>query len=214
MKDWSAVDMQIETYAAFYSSSDSALLQQLANDTKAMTGSQMLSGRLVGQLLRILIKLRQAKTVLDIGTYTGYSALSMAEALPQDGQVITIESSKPALDIANKYFTQSQHASKIKPMLGEALELLPQLSGSFDLIFIDADKLRILEYYEHSLAKLNSGGVMVIDDVLWRGEVLEPEPSDKRAQVMQKLNQHILQDHRVENLLLPLRHGLNVVLKI
>ncbi|MDF2940326.1 MAG: Caffeoyl-CoA O-methyltransferase [Gammaproteobacteria bacterium] len=203
----------LEDYAIAYTKPESALLSEIAKDVQNKPGSQMLSGPLVSQFLKMLIKMTAAYRVLDIGTFTGYSAVSMAEALPENGLVISIESSQPTLEAAKSYFAQSLHAQKIRPILGEALEVLPQLSETFDLIFIDADKSKVIEYYELALSRLKSGGIIVIDDVLWRGEVLEVAPADKRAVAMQKLNQHILEDNRVENLILPIRHGLNLVLK-
>jgi caffeoyl-CoA O-methyltransferase len=207
------IPQDIEAYAACYSRPESELLAQISADSKNMTGAQMLSGPLVAGLLRLLIKLSHAKTVLDIGTFSGYSALSMAEALPENAKLITIESSAATLNLAKSYFEKSLHHSKIETYLGNALEVLPKLTETFDLIFIDADKNKILEYYELALSKLRSGGIMLIDDVLWRGEVLEAEPVDKRARAMHSLNKHIVQDSRVENLLLPIRHGLNLLIK-
>ncbi|MDO8954335.1 MAG: class I SAM-dependent methyltransferase [Gammaproteobacteria bacterium] len=212
MSDWLANEA-LNDYAMAHTCAESALLQKLISDTEQKPGAHMLSGRLVGQLLAMLIKTSQAKTVLDVGTFTGYSALSMAEALPEDGRVFSIESSSPTLEIAKSYFAESPAGSKIHCCLGDAITILPSLDELFDLIFIDADKNKISEYYELALAKLRTGGLLIIDDVLWRGEVLEAEPSDKRAKVMQVLNKHILNDPRVENVLLPVRHGLNIVFK-
>jgi caffeoyl-CoA O-methyltransferase len=213
MTDWLANNKEINDYAVSHTQPESNLLQVMQSDIENTPGANMLSGRLLGQLLRLLIYISQAKKVLDIGTFTGYSALMMAEALPPDGKVLTLESSEPTLAKAKAYFAESACGHKIITQCGNALEIIPTLEDDFDLIFIDADKNRIMEYYELALTKLRVGGVMVIDDVLWRGEVVLDNPSDKRAKIMQQLNHFIVSDNRVENLLLPIRHGVNIVLK-
>lgn len=213
MKDW-VISPKCNEYSLLHTSPESELLQKIARETQKRAGSQMLSGRLVGAFIQFLIKTSAAKRVLDIGTFTGYSALTMAEALTDDGKVITIESSQPVLEIAQTYFAESPHQHKIQAVLGDALAYLASGTEIFDLIFIDADKSKIKEYYEQALSRLRAGGVLVIDDVLWRGEVVDENPSDKRAQAMKSINEIILNDPRVENVLLPIRHGLNVVRKL
>jgi len=212
MSDWLA-NSELNEYASLHTQAESPILQKMLADFQNKPGGQMLSGRLSGQLLRFLVKMNRVQRALDIGTFIGYSALTLAEALPEKGQVITIESSKPTLELAQSYFAQSAYNNKIISLLGNAFDLIPGLDGEFDLIFIDADKNKILEYYELGLCKLKPDGIMVIDDVLWRGEVLQAEPHDKRAKAMKQLNQFILHDSRVENLLLPIRHGLQLIVK-
>jgi predicted O-methyltransferase YrrM len=207
------ISPELITYAEQHSTSESTLIQQLVADTlQHKTGSHMLSGRTVGQLLKFFIQLGCMQTVLDIGTYTGYTALMMAEALPESGKVITIDSSPESFVFAKRYFAQSSHQHKIIPHLGPALNFLPNLTDTFDLIYIDADKANTQHYYELCLTKLKTGGLIIVDDVLWYGEVLQPD--NKRATAMQAFNAYVHQDPRVENVILPIRHGLNVIRKL
>ena len=210
---WSASSADIEKYSHDNTQAESDICQQLVTDTEAArVGSQMLSGRMVGQLLQMLVRISRAKTVLDVGTYTGYSALNLAESLPADGKVITLERCAQSLEYAKQYFAKSEHGKKIEPLLGEALELIPNLSDeSIDLAFVDAKKRENLDYYAALLPKIKIGGLMIIDDVLW--PVLRPKDSI-RAEVVDKMNQAILADPRVINLLLPVRHGVNMVQRV
>jgi len=200
----------IHAYAESMSTRASEVLEDIALATEQQVASaHMLSGILVGNLLKILVQLARAKVVLDIGTFTGYSALTLAESLADDGKVYTCEWDIKMLKLAQRFWQQSPDAHKIESVINDGLEFLSATPLKFDLIFLDADKGRLLDYYETALTKLNQGGLIVIDDVLWRGEVLTPESS--KAKLLDQLNRHIAQDSRVINVLLPVRHGLQVI---
>jgi predicted O-methyltransferase YrrM len=172
----------------------------------------MLSGHLQGRVLKMLVQMMRAKTILEIGTYTGYSALCMAEGLPDEGRLITIDINDELQWIQDKYFMLSPHGHKIERHFGDAREVIPMLPLDFDLVFMDADKENYLHYYELLLTRLKPGAVILIDNVLWSGKVLhEPHPNDLETQVMKALNKRVTEDPRVENVLLPIRDGLMAV---
>ncbi len=206
------IDPDVETYAFEHTQSEPVLLQQLAEETQAkMQSPQMLTGRMEGRLLKILAQLSGARRILEIGTFTGYSALSMAESLPDDGEVITCELEPAHAAFAQRYFNRSPHGKKISIRMGPALETLATLSGPFDLAFIDADKENYPAYYDAVLPLLRPGGLMLVDNALWSGLVLKP--NDRESMAIDALNQKILVDGRVENVLLTVRDGLQVVRK-
>lgn len=203
----------IEKYAQEMTTSESEALKALvASSDKELEYIDMLSGNLVGQLLRFLIRISGAKRVLEVGTFTGYSALTMAEALPDDGEVVTMELNIRYQDLALEHFKRYDSGNKIHLIKGDAKELLSSVKGNFDLIFIDADKLSYEFYYETAIQKLNSGGIIVVDNVLWDGTVLVPE--DPKAKALDRFNRIVAQDDRVEQVLLPLRDGVTLVRKI
>ncbi len=176
-----------------------------------MPESDMLTGRVEGRLLMLTVKMSGAKNVLECGTFTGYSALSMAEALPEDGKVITCERDPERRKIAEEYFSKSPHGKKIEIRFGDALEFLRKEDAPFDLVFLDADKERYPEYYEEAVKKLRPGGIIVIDNTLWEGEVLKPESDAAKA--IAQMNDRIVNDSRVENVLLTVRDGIQLVRK-
>ena len=203
----------IEKYAQEMTTSESEALKALvASSGKELEYIDMLSGNLVGQLLRFLILISGAKRVLEVGTFTGYSALTMAEALPDDGEVVTMEMNIRYQDLALEHFSRYESGNKIHLIKGDALELISSVKGEFDLIFIDADKLSYAFYYDKAIQKLNSGGIIVVDNVLWDGTVLSPE--DAKAKALNRFNRIVAQDDRVEQILLPLRDGVTLVRKI
>jgi len=201
---------EIERYVENHTQAEPMLLQQLARETwQKVINPRMLSGHLQGRVLKMLVRMMHAKTILEIGTYTGYSALCMAEGLPSDGRLITIEVNDELQWIQDKYFSISPDGHKIERRFGPALELIPSLTLDFDLVFMDADKENYLHYYDLLMTRLKPGAVILIDNVLWSGKVLhEPHPNDIETQVMKELNRRITEDPRVENVLLPLRDGL------
>jgi caffeoyl-CoA O-methyltransferase len=206
------IDKAISEYVFAYTQPETQLLQDLTKEThEKTTAPQMLTGRLEGRLLKFLVKLSGARKALEIGMFTGYSALSIAEGLPEDGTLITCEVDERVQKIAERYFAQSPHGHKIQVRMGAALGTIDALNERFDFVFIDADKQNYLNYYEATLPKLRSGGLMVIDNTLWSGDVLHPQ--DESARTIHKLNQRILQDQRVENILLTVRDGIQLVLK-
>jgi caffeoyl-CoA O-methyltransferase len=158
-----------------------------------------------------LVGLVEARRVLEVGTFSGYSALSMAEALPEDGHIITCEVDPVAIKFAKRFFNKSLHGKKIILKEGPALDTLKELSGSFDMAFIDADKENYLNYYEVLLPIMRSGGLIVVDNVLWSGRVLNPkEPSDH---AIHRFNQTVMHDHRVEKVMLTIRDGVSLLRK-
>lgn len=199
----------IERYAAEQCPEESALLQELARETYAtQTVPQMQVGRLEGAVLRLLVRMVGARRVVEIGTFTGYSALVMAEGLPADGALITCEIDPQIAAIARRYFDRSPHGKKITLKVGPALETIAELPGPFDLVFIDADKENYIPYWEASLPKVRPGGVMVADNVLWSGRVLDPQEASDLAIVA--FNAHVRRDPRVEAVLLTVRDGITV----
>ena len=176
-----------------------------------MEAPQMLTGPIEGQLLRMLLQMIQAKNVLEIGMFTGYSALSMAAALPQDGRLITCEINPAAIEIASRYFKRSPHGHKIELRQGAALKTLGNLQHEFDLIFIDADKENYPAYWEALLPKVKTGGLIAADNVLWGGTVLKPRSKDELAIV--RFNDIVARDPRVECVLLTIRDGLTLARK-
>lgn len=201
------VSSEINQYCEKHSHPVSELLQNLASETReTMQAAVMLTGTLEGNLLRMLIHLTQAKRILEIGTFTGYSALSMAEALPEDGELITCDVSEESTSLARRYWEQSPHGSKIKLRLGPALDTIASLDGGLDLVFIDADKTNYSNYWQACLPKVRPGGLVVVDNVLWSGRVLNPQGESDHAIVA--LNELAIADSRVECVMLPVRDGM------
>lgn len=205
-------DLRIEKYAEKYSKSDSDELKYLiASSNELLEYIDMLSGPIVGGLLQQLIKISKAKTVLEIGTFTGYSAIKMAEALPEDGEVYTLEMNLKYQKIAESHFKKSLHANKIRLIKGNAQQTLDLLDVTFDLVYLDGDKLRYQFYVDKVLPKLISGGLIVADNVLWDGAVLNPQ--DHKSQSIADFNRNMKLDSRVEVILLPIRDGLSIIRK-
>jgi len=201
-------------YCKDQSSADSKLLTELEKYTWDNEDvPQMISGQLVGNFLQSAIKMIQAQYIVEVGTFTGYSALKMAEALPVNGEVHTCELMDKHARTAQSFFDRSKHGGKITIHRGPALESLEQMkSGSFDLAFIDADKSNYLEYYSRCITLIRCGGVIVLDNMLWGGDVLDPQDEDARA--LRKTGEFIQNDARVFNTLLPIRDGLMLCIKL
>ncbi len=208
------VPKPIEDYARAHTTAPTALLEELAAYTQVhCLKSQMLTGRLEGALLRMLVQISQARRVLEIGLFTGYSALTMAEALPADGELLSCEIEADNARIAQRFFDRSPHGRKITVRLGPALETLKALPSEpvFDLVFLDADKERYGDYYAETLPRLRRGGLLVADNTLWSGTVLKPEHDTDHAIVA--FNTMIQADERVENVLLTVRDGVMLIRK-
>lgn len=202
----------VEKYAVQHTTEDSPTVQELIKVSEEnLEFIDMLSGRQVGRLLAILIKISGTKRILEVGTFSGYSALTMAESLPADGELFTCEYNERYENIARHFFKKSDAGSKITLVMGKALETIPTIKGSFDLVFLDADKINYPAYYEMVLPRINPGGLLVIDNVLWSGEVLNPE-SDK-AKAIDELNEMISKDDSVEQVFLTVRDGVTIVRK-
>jgi len=203
---------ELEEYAFTKTSTDGTLLQELTAETyEKMEIPQMLCGRLEGRFLKLMVQISSAKRVLEIGMFTGYSALSMAEGLPADGELITCDINPQAIEFAKRYFARSEHGKKIKVMEGAALDSIAKLSGQFDLAFIDADKGNYTNYYEAIMPLMKSGGVILVDNVLYSGEVVEPKSSEGKA--IASFNEHVTKDNRVEAVLLTIRDGVYLIRK-
>ncbi len=200
-------------YCRQHSKTDSSLLSNLEQYTwENEDVPQMFSGPLVGKFLQSIIRMINAKRIVEVGTFTGYSALQMAEALPIDGEIHTCELMEKHANTAQLFIDQSGYESKITIHQGPALQNLEQLqANSFDMAFIDADKPRYLEYYKHCLMLVRQGGIIVLDNMLWGGDVIDPQSNDSK--VLRKTGDYIQQDGRVFNLLLPIRDGLMFCIK-
>lgn len=203
----------IEKYVAEHSDSVPPLLEELEKETYEKTGyPQMLTGRVEGLFLQMLVRITGAKKVVDIGTFTGYSALMMAAGLPEGGGLTTCEIEEAHAAIARKYFMQSEHGSKIRLVLGPAIDTLRKIAiESVDFIFMDADKTSYGLYYEESIRILKKGGLMTVDNTLWYGRVLSPEDDNSRAIVA--FNETVRRDDRVEKVLLTIRDGITLIRK-
>ena len=208
------ISEEIEQYCLDQSQQDTGLLKELVNKTlKEEEIPQMLSGPLVGGLLQLLIKITGAKNILEIGMFTGYSTLKMAEALPEDGEIHTCELMEKHVKTAESWFNKSNDGYKITIHHGRAIDQLNSFKiSSFDLIFIDADKINYPEYYRRSTTLLKVGGIAVLDNMLWDGEVLNPK--DGNAKALRETAELIKNNHRLESLLLPVRDGILIYRKL
>jgi caffeoyl-CoA O-methyltransferase len=201
-------------YCENFTEKESDLLKQLNRETHLkIVSPRMLSGHLQGRFLSFLSKLAAPNTILEIGTYTGYSALCLAEGLKKDGKLITIDPNEETNHFARQFIEKSDFNSKILLMQGLAQEIIPELGRTFDLVFIDADKKNYALYYDLIIDKVNSGGLIIADNVLWSGKILD-ENKDADTQAIHDFNKKVNGDIRVSHLLLPLRDGLMVMRKI
>jgi caffeoyl-CoA O-methyltransferase len=205
----------IEAYALAHTSVESPLLAQLNRETHAkVLQSRMLSGQMQGRLLSLFSTMMRPRRILEIGTYTGYSALCLAEGLTDDGRLITIDVNEELESFTRSFFNKSPLANKIDFRIANAVELIPTLNDTFDIVFIDADKMNYGMYYDLVFDKVRSGGVIIADNVLWSGKVVQTEKKiDKDTQALLDFNQKIHNDPRVSHLLLPVRDGLMIAQK-
>lgn len=199
-------------YTELHSTGESKLLEKLRRETfQKVLHPRMLSGLLQGRLLSLISKLIQPKKILELGTYTGYATLCLSEGLVQDGDIHTIDKNEELIAIQNKYFKASGRHSNIHQHLGEALSIIPQLEGPFDLVFIDADKENTQAYFDLCMERVPSGGLILTDNVLWNGKVLgSADKDDRDTLALQEFNHKVANDSRVESLMLPLRDGITL----
>lgn len=208
------LDKAIAEYCESVSADESALLKKISRDTHAnVLMPRMLSGHLQGRLLSMISKMCKPSKILEIGTYTGYSALCLAEGLKENGKLITIDINEELEGRVRHYFQESSYSNSIDYQIGDARKIIPQLNMSFDLVFIDADKESYSTYFDLVIDKVPSGGYILADNVLWSGKVLDAKP-DKDTRAIVAFNLKIQSDSRVENLLLPVRDGIMVMRKV
>ena len=210
------VDKNIEKYVEALSDKESPLLKEINEYTsKNVHQPNMLSGHLQGRILSFISKVKNPKYILEIGTYTGYSALCLAEGLKDDGKLITIDRDKSLYEKVNDFFRRSDYATKIEQKIGEALKIIPEIDLTFDLVFIDADKKNYKNYFDNVIDKLSLGGVIIVDNVLWKGKVtdLSKNQKDKIAVYMNDFNDYIKKNKKISKLILPVRDGLTLILK-
>lgn len=201
-----------ENYAFDHTTEDSKLIEELISvSEEELEFTDMLSGRFVGRLLAILISMSGARRVLEVGTFTGYSALTMAGALPKNGELFTCEYNERYESIARKYFNKSDDGSKITLVMGKALETIPKIRGGFDFAFLDADKINYPDYYQMILPRLRQNGVMVVDNVFWGGHAIDRQ--GEKGEAIDHLNKMIAQDKSVEQVMLTVRDGLTILRK-
>ena len=211
------IDERLLAYCEDHTSPEDELLLHITRETHAkVLIPRMLSGHLQGKVLELLVKMLQPQVILEIGTYTGYSGLCMAKGLGADGKLITLDINDELEPMVRGFFDRSGLASKIDYRLGNALDIIPTLEDRFDMVFIDADKANYNKYYELVIERVNPGGIILADNVLWSGKVLvEPgQKIDKDTQALLDYNRMVQEDPRVENVLLPIRDGLMMARKL
>lgn len=210
------LSQELEKYLETHTTSVNQLLVQLRRETyQKTTQPHMLSGDYQGQFLSLISKLIQPKMILEIGTFTGYSALCLAEGLQKNGRIITIDRNEELMYLPKKYFAQSSFRNQIEIKIGNALDVLDELKDEiYDLVFIDADKSNYINYFEKIINQVRKGGVILVDNVLWYGKVLEETRSnDKDTKVLKEFNDRISKDKRVEVVILPVRDGISLIRK-
>lgn len=208
------IAQELDQYCCNHSAEENDLLKRINRETHLeVLQPRMLSGHFQGRVLSMFSKMIQPKRILEIGTYTGYSALCMAEGLSPDGKLVTIDVNEELAARVQSYFDASSFSKQISYVISPALEVIPTLNETWDLVFIDADKQNYIEYYELILPLVRSGGYVILDNVLWSGKVAEPDKNDKDTVLLRKLNDLIHEDERVEEVLLPIRDGLMIARK-
>ncbi|ATA82838.1 methyltransferase [Capnocytophaga leadbetteri] len=203
---------ELENYAAQHTEDEPLLLQELNKRTHLnVLQPRMISGHFQGRFLSLLSKMVQPRTILEIGTYTGYATLCLAEGLHPEGVLHTIDIKEELTDLQREFFDRSGYGSQIVQHLGKAADIIPALNTTFDLVFIDADKQNYAHYFDLVIEKMNRGGIILSDNVLWSGKVVEEvKPNDKHTQALMAYNQKIKDDPRVETVLLPIRDGITL----
>jgi predicted O-methyltransferase YrrM len=206
------ISEELELYIEQHSQSEPELLAQLNKETyQKILLPRMLSGHFQGRVLSMLSKLIRPLNILEIGTYTGYSALCLCEGMQENGLLHTIDIKEELVDFQRKYFDKSPWGNQITQHLGEALDIIPNIDLKFDLVFIDADKENYINYFNLIVPKMNKGGIILSDNVLWSGKVLEElNPKDTSTKILLEFNKLVNEDKRVETVLLPIRDGLTV----
>lgn len=207
---------ELEEYCEAHSTPESDLLYRLNRETNLKCiKPRMISGHLQGRLLSFISQMMRPKRILEIGTYTGYATLCLAEGLTDDGRIDTIEIDEELEEMIRRYFSQSDYKEKITLHVGDALQVLKQLDATWDLVFMDAEKDDYIAYYELVMPRLRQGGIILADNVLWSGKVIQTvKTGDKETRALMKFNDYVLADERVKNFLLPFRDGIMVIEKL
>ena len=210
------ISKELSEYIRLNSDEEPKLLQRLSEETYQKTiHPRMLTGHIVGRFLSLISKLTCPKKILEIGTFTGYSALCLAEGLHKEGILHTIDENEELIQLQKKYFNKSLYKNKIIQHLGKAESLIKKIEGNFDLVFIDADKTNYLNYYKALVPKLNKNGLLIADNVLWSGKVLDKENFDDPDTIaLKKFNKWVKEDKRVDTIILEIRDGLTLCRKI
>ncbi|MEY4658366.1 MAG: hypothetical protein RJB36_132 [Bacteroidota bacterium] len=209
------ITQELDEYCCNHTAGESDLLKRINRETHLeVLQPRMLSGHFQGRVLSMFSKMIQPKRILEIGTYTGYSALCLAEGLASDGKLITIDVNEELAKRVQSYFDASPFSEQINYVIAPALDVLPKLEEEWDLVFIDADKQNYITYYEAVLPNVKKGGYIILDNVLWSGKVTELDKNDKDTVLLRSLNDLIHSDARVEEVLLPIRDGLMVARKV
>ncbi|MBL0070709.1 MAG: O-methyltransferase [Bacteroidetes bacterium] len=209
------LDERLTEYVEQHTKDESDILAKLNRETQAkVIMPRMLSGHLQGRVLSMLSHMIKPQRILEIGTYTGYSALCLAEGLPENGKLITIDINEELHDMVKRYVKESGYENKIEVLSGDATKIIPLLEEQIDVVFIDADKENYALYYDLTFDKLSNGGYIVADNVLWSGNILKPEDEmDSETLALHQFNKKIQSDNRVENVLFPIRDGLMIIRK-
>ena len=204
----------LDDYIAAHSSPEGDYLYRLFRATHVeILAPQMASGHIQGRLLKFIVKMIRPKRILEIGTFTGYSALCMAEGLDEGSKIITFEVEDELEDFTRRWIEGAEHASKVEFIIGDALEIVPRMGERFDMVFMDGNKREYIKYYELAMEYLNDGGWILADNTLWDGHVIEPERQDAQTNGVRAFNDLVRNDDRVEVVMLPLRDGLTIIRK-
>lgn len=209
------IDEKLDAYVCLHTSCEDALLKDLNRQTHLkVLQPRMLSGHFQGRFLSMISKMIQPKSILEIGTYTGYSALCLAEGLKEGGKITTIDKNAELEEFVGNFFKKSAYSEQIEYIIADAMQFLPSINKAFDLVFIDADKGNYLNYYKIVIDLIPSGGYILVDNVLWSGKVIDEKAiNDKDTKSIVAFNQFVMEDDRVENVLLPIRDGLFLIRK-
>ncbi len=209
------INKELNDYILNHTDGEEQILQELSRETHVkILRPRMLSGHLQGKLLKMICQMTHPSSILEIGTYTGYSAISMAMGTTDNCTIHTIDNNDELEFFTRKYLQKSGYENRIQFHIGDALEIIPNMATTFDLVFIDADKRQYIDYFKAVFPKLKSGGFILADDVLWDGKVIEKvEQKDKQTQGIIAFNDFIQNNNEVENIMLPIRHGLSIIRK-
>ena len=209
------IDPLLDKYVCEHTANESDLLNKINRETHLeVLQPRMLSGHFQGRVLSMFSKMIRPERILEIGTYTGYSALCLAEGLTPNGKLVTIDINEELAARVRGYFTESYYANQIDYLIGDAMELIPALNEKWDIVFIDADKDNYINYYHLVFPMVNVGGYIIADNVLWSGKVIDPSQKDNDTLILREYNQLVHQDDRVEEVLFPIRDGLMIARKI